>query len=108
MTTSLIGRLQTLKAQQDRDGKVRDLWGVVLETLDFMKQAEPLKEIQGLEKTVQSIMKQIYDCTLFLRSYGERGFVGGCPPCWCYHTAHSSLLSTTSPDSTEHLYGGNG
>ena len=41
-----------------------------------MRQAEPLKEIQGLERTVQAIMKQIYDCTLFLRSYGETGFVG--------------------------------
>ena len=41
-----------------------------------MRQAEPLKEIQGLERTVQAIMKQIYDCTLFLRSYGESGFVG--------------------------------
>jgi hypothetical protein len=41
-----------------------------------MREAEPLKEIQGLEKTVQAMMKQIYDCTLFLRSYGERGFVG--------------------------------
>jgi hypothetical protein len=79
MTMSLIDRLQALKAQQDRDGRIRDLWEVVLDTLDFMKQADPLKEIQGLEKTVQSIMKQIYDCTLFLRSYGERGFVGRCP-----------------------------
>jgi hypothetical protein len=40
-----------------------------------MRQAEPLKEIEGLEKTAQAIMKQIYDCTLFLRSYGERGFI---------------------------------
>jgi hypothetical protein len=78
--------LQTLKAQQDRDDKVRDLWGLVLETLDFMKQAEPLKEILGLEKTVQAIMKQIYDCSLFLRSYGKRGFVGGCLR-RCHHMA---------------------
>jgi hypothetical protein len=41
-----------------------------------MRQAEPLKEIQGLERTVKAIMKQIYDCALFLRSYGEEGFVG--------------------------------
>jgi hypothetical protein len=66
-----------MKAQQDRDGKVRQLWGTVVDTLEFMKQAEPLNEIQGLEKTVQAIMKQIYDCVLFLRSYGERGFIGG-------------------------------
>ena len=68
--------LQILKVQQDRDEKVRGLWDLVVDTLDFMRQAEPLKEIQGLERTVQAIMKQIYDCTLFLRSYGEKGFVG--------------------------------
>jgi hypothetical protein len=71
--TSLMIYLQALKAQQDRDKKVRDLWDLVLETLGFMKQPEPLKEIQGLEKTVQAIMKQIYDCALFLRSYGPGG-----------------------------------
>ena len=65
-----------MKAQQDRDDKVRGLWDLVVDTLDFMRQAEPLKEIQGLERTVQAIMKQIYDCTLFLRSDGETGFVG--------------------------------
>jgi hypothetical protein len=69
--------LQIIRAQQARDAKVRQLWDTVLDTLDFMKQAEPLKAIKGLEKTVQAIMKQIYDCTLFLRSYGDRGFVGG-------------------------------
>jgi hypothetical protein len=72
----MILRLQILKAQQDKDAKVRQLWDVVLDTLDFMKLAEPLKEIKGVEKTVQAIMKQIYDCTLFLRGYGERGFFG--------------------------------
>jgi hypothetical protein len=99
-----MNHIQTLKAQQDRDGKVRDLWGVVLDTLDFMEQAEPLKEIQGVEKTVQSIMKQIYDCVLFLRSYGEGGFVGRRPLCWCYHTPSNLLLPTVSPDSTGHVY----
>ena len=41
-----------------------------------MQHAEPLKEIQGLEKTVQATMKQIYDCALFVQSYGEDGFMG--------------------------------
>jgi len=68
-----------LKAQQDRDDRVRGLWDMVVDTLDFMRQAEPLKEIEGLEKTVQAIMKQIYDCTLFLRSCEERGFLGEYP-----------------------------
>jgi hypothetical protein len=70
--------LQTLKQQQDRDEKVRALWGTVLDALDFMRQAQPLKAIEGLEQTVQATMKQIYDCTLFLRSYGERSFISKC------------------------------
>jgi hypothetical protein len=67
-----------MKAQQDRDEKVRQLWGTVMDTLDFMNDAEPLNKIQGLEKTVQAMMKQIYDCVLFLRSYGQQGFASGC------------------------------
>jgi hypothetical protein len=67
---------QALKAQQDRDEQVQQLWGTVIDTLDFMKELDPLGAIKGLEKTVQAIMKQIYDCTLFLRSYAERTFVG--------------------------------
>ena len=60
---------------------MRKLWGVVLDTLDFMKHAEPLKKIEGLENTVQSLMNQIYECTLFLRGYGDRGFLGGSAAC---------------------------
>jgi len=65
-----------MAAQQDRDDEVRKLWGTVVDVLDFMKQAEPLKEIQGLEKTTQAIMKQVYECTLFLRDYESRNFGG--------------------------------
>ncbi|KAF8591398.1 WD40 repeat-like protein [Ramaria rubella] len=75
----LTSAQKVLKAQQDRDRKVQQLWVKILDTLDFMKQAEAAeiaKRIQGVEKTVQAIMKQIYDCVLFLRSYGERGFTG--------------------------------
>ena len=67
---------KVLKAQQDRDKKVQVLWDTILDTLDFMKQADPLKDISGLERTVESIMKQLYECALFLRSYGEGGFIG--------------------------------
>lgn len=76
-----VTHLQVLQKQQDRDDKVRGLWETVLDTLDFMKQADPLKEIEGLERTVQSIMKLIYDCALFLRGYGEQGFISTCLFC---------------------------
>ena len=65
-----------LKAQQDLDDNVRKLWETVADTLDFMKQADWFDSISGFEKTVQAIIKQIYDCVLFLRSYGDRGFMG--------------------------------
>jgi hypothetical protein len=51
----------------------------------------------ALEKTVQSIMKQIYDCSLFLRSYGAQVFVGF-PP-------HNALLPTVSLDSAMQFSG---
>ena len=70
-----------LKAQQDRDDRVRKLWGIVPDALDFMKQAEPLKKIEGLGNTVQSLMNQIYECALFLRGYGDRGFFGESAVC---------------------------
>ncbi|KAF8586931.1 WD40 repeat-like protein [Ramaria rubella] len=75
----LTSMRKVLKAQQDQDDKVKQLWATILETLDFMKQVEDAEipeRIQGVEKTVQAIMKQIYDCALFLRRYGEEGFKG--------------------------------
>ena len=67
---------QIIQAQQDRDARVQRLWETIVDTLDFMKDAEPLEAIRGLEKTVQAMMKQIYVCALFLRCYEERGFTG--------------------------------
>ncbi|KAF8583155.1 glycosyltransferase family 1 protein [Ramaria rubella] len=75
----LTSMRRVLKAQQDQDDKVKQLWATILDTLDFMKQAEDAEipeRIKGVEKTVQAIMKQIYDCALFLRRYGEEGFKG--------------------------------
>lgn len=37
--------------------------------------AKALRSISYLDTTVLCIMKQIYECALFLRSYGEGGFV---------------------------------
>lgn len=91
---------QILKSQQDRDDKVRGLWAIVLDTLDFMRQAEPLKEIQGLEKTVQATMKQVYDCALFLRGYGEDGFTGE----YLKMVAGSLLTTSLSQDGSKHFH----
>jgi hypothetical protein len=76
---------QTIKSQQDQEENVRQLWGTVIKTLDFMRQAQPLEEIQGLK------MNQIYDCTLFLQSYGKKGFAGK------YHICRMCLHSLAVP-----------
>jgi hypothetical protein len=63
------------QAQVVREKKVLELWNTVLDSLDFMKEAEPLKVIAGLETTTQAIMKQIYECLLFLKNYEDRTFL---------------------------------
>ena len=99
MNYMLTGVIKVLKAQQDRDKKVQALWDTVLDTLDFMKQADPLKEISGLERTVQSMMKQIYECALFLRGYGEEGFIG-IYGTFCVNAAVNSIIIARTARNT--------
>ncbi|KAG5641670.1 hypothetical protein DXG03_004519 [Asterophora parasitica] len=65
---------QIFEAQLEREAKVRELWDIIIDTLDFMEEAEPLKKMQGLETTIQAIMSQLYDCALHLKDYEQKGF----------------------------------
>ncbi|KAG5634334.1 hypothetical protein DXG03_005969, partial [Asterophora parasitica] len=64
------------KSQLEREAKIRDLWDIIIDTLDFMKEAEPLKKVRGLEKTVHAIMLQLYHCACNLIEYEQKGFFG--------------------------------
>ena len=74
---SLFNCSQILQAQYDRDAKARDLWACILDTIDFMNHAEPLKVIQHLSKTTQAIMEQLRECIIFLTEYGKKSMTGG-------------------------------
>jgi hypothetical protein len=61
-------------AEHDRDTNVQNLWASAANMLDFLKDATPvLEEIQM--RTVSVMMKQIYDCAMFVREYGCKGFL---------------------------------
>jgi hypothetical protein len=47
--------------------------------LEFVNAVDALPKIQKLEDTFSCMMKQIYECALFIREYGERGFFRGYP-----------------------------
>jgi hypothetical protein len=73
---------QALVAQQGRDDKIRQLWFTAAMMLDFAHDAKPLAEtLNDNNRTVVSIvskmMMQIYDCAVFLREYGGKGFLSG-------------------------------
>ncbi|KAG5639893.1 hypothetical protein DXG03_002562, partial [Asterophora parasitica] len=67
---------EIFKSQLEREAKIRDLWDIIIDTLDFMKEAEPLKKVRGLEKTVHAIMLQLYHCACNLIEYEQKGFFG--------------------------------
>ncbi|KAF5375522.1 hypothetical protein D9615_009222 [Tricholomella constricta] len=71
----LTASQKILQGQIERDEKVQQLWGTIVDTLDFMKDAEPLDKIRGLEKTTEAIVSQLYNCVLHLKKYEERGFL---------------------------------
>jgi hypothetical protein len=48
----------------------------MVDMLGFMKEIEPLPKIRNLQDTVSAMMKQIYECALFIQAYGERSLTG--------------------------------
>ncbi|KAH7920285.1 hypothetical protein BV22DRAFT_813037 [Leucogyrophana mollusca] len=64
---------KTIGAQMDRDQKVQQLWSTTADMLSFLQDAEPVIE-QCQVHIVSEMMKQIYDCALFVREYCGKGF----------------------------------
>ena len=56
------------------------LWLWIAQILDLVVQAEDLKKQPMYKNTLKMILEQIYQCVLFLRWYGERGFTGKLHP----------------------------
>jgi hypothetical protein len=60
----------------DRDQKLQCLWATAADMLDVLKDdsdGRALDELSG--SIVSDMMKQIYDCAMFVREYGGKGFL---------------------------------
>jgi hypothetical protein len=44
--------------------------------LAFVKEADPIPKIKSLDDTVSAMMRQLYECALFLQKYGESRVLG--------------------------------
>ncbi|KAJ7512510.1 hypothetical protein B0H11DRAFT_1788652, partial [Mycena galericulata] len=74
--TVLASIPQALMDQLDRDGQVRTLWRAAAEMLDFLKEAKSISGETAVAKTVKQMVQQIYECALFIREYGGKGYLG--------------------------------
>ncbi|KAJ7735106.1 hypothetical protein DFH07DRAFT_928190 [Mycena maculata] len=72
----LVSIPQTLIAQLDRDAQVRTLWLAAAEMLDFLKEADSITEEDTVKGIVKNMVQQIYECSLFIREYGGKGYLG--------------------------------
>ncbi|KDQ60043.1 hypothetical protein JAAARDRAFT_110813, partial [Jaapia argillacea MUCL 33604] len=67
----LTSGYKVLKAQADRDQQVKELWQKVADALDFLKQVDPVAKTQVfVTSMLLAMMKQVYECCLFLQNYG--------------------------------------
>jgi hypothetical protein len=77
----LIGHfssLQALMAQQNRDDKIKELFLTMRDMLEFVGDVDALPKISNLQCTVSSMMKQIYECALFIQEYGKMSLARTC------------------------------
>ena len=72
----MLSLLQIVKEQIDREDRVRDLWATVGNILDRVSALGKHKDEPLYERNVESILKQIYECVLFMRWYAAKGFGG--------------------------------
>ncbi|TFY70711.1 hypothetical protein EVG20_g2289 [Dentipellis fragilis] len=75
--TVLSSGYKILKAQVDRDDRIRNLWHTVQDVVVFFDEVkeEPTRA-NYLKQAVMDVMKQIYECCQFLRKYADKGFAG--------------------------------
>ncbi|KAK7033585.1 hypothetical protein VNI00_012822 [Paramarasmius palmivorus] len=61
-------------AQLERDKQVEELWTTAVDMLDFLKTADTVID-DTVSPIVSAMLKQIYDCSNFIREYGGAGFI---------------------------------
>ena len=72
----VLSLLQIVTEQIARDDRIRDLWSTVGDILDRVAALGKHKDELLYKKKVEAILRQIYECVLFLRWYAAEGFGG--------------------------------
>jgi hypothetical protein len=60
--------------QKDRDDKIVQLLSTITHLLEIVNEVGPIPKSFVLDRTVAAIMKQIYECGVFLNDYASKGF----------------------------------
>jgi hypothetical protein len=70
--------LKALMKQKNEDDDIRELLLTMRDVLEFVEEVDALPKIRNLQSTVSSMMKQIYECSLFIQEYSKRGLASAC------------------------------
>ncbi|KAJ7150991.1 hypothetical protein C8R43DRAFT_829652, partial [Mycena crocata] len=66
---------QALIDQLDRDAKIQKLWLSAADMLGFLQEADSVLDESAVVATVHKMVQQIYECALFIREYGGKGYL---------------------------------
>ena len=58
------------------DNRIQNLWDTVNDILDLVDNFGDVKDEALYKKTIEAILKQIYEFVLFMRWYADKGFGG--------------------------------
>jgi hypothetical protein len=64
--------------EKNMDDDIRKLLLTMREVLDFVKEVDVLPKIRNLQSTVSSMMKQVYESSLFIQEYTKLGLASTC------------------------------
>jgi hypothetical protein len=64
--------------ERTMDDDIRKLLLTMRDVLEFVQEVDALPKIQKLQSAVSSMMKQIYECSLFIQEYTKLGLASMC------------------------------
>jgi hypothetical protein len=68
------GVLQIIVHQVELNRQIQELWETAADMLSFLQEAKPVIE-PPLLPTVSDMMMQVHACAVFIKTYGEKGFI---------------------------------
>ena|ERR1700729_853510 len=71
------GCSKVVKGQMERDAQIVDLVNTMEDVYSFVEESNSFRsKIKVLEKTIDEILKQTIECSIFIREYTGHGFGG--------------------------------